>query len=190
MKKILCVLGCLLANQVFAHPGHDASFTAAFLHPLTGWDHLLTMLMVGILAYSLPLQKGLALPFIFVAVFATSAMLVSGLHLETHYTNTLNQLILVALIALPLIHLSVVKLSFAWIAGLVALIASVHGATHGVELDVQSGGVIAGLLLSTALIHGLGFASAMGLSQQHAWVLRVFSFVSGILATVMLLQSI
>ena len=41
----------LWAAPALAHPGHDgASLAAGLAHPLTGLDHLLAMLAVGLLA--------------------------------------------------------------------------------------------------------------------------------------------
>lgn len=46
-----------------AHPGHGpAGFVTGFIHPLTGWDHLMAMLAVGLWASQLGGRARWALP--------------------------------------------------------------------------------------------------------------------------------
>ena len=62
----------LLAAPAVAHPGHvDATgITAGFLHPLSGIDHVLVMLAVGIFAAQLGGRALYLLPLTFVGVMA------------------------------------------------------------------------------------------------------------------------
>jgi len=190
MKKWLFLISLLVANQAFAHPGHDASFVVALSHPMTGWDHLLTMLIVGIMAYIFPTKKGMALPLIFVSFFSISAAVVSGLQVGGQHIELLNQLILISLIVLPVIHLFIQKLSFSIVAFFIALIGGFHGLTHGVELDVTSTLVISGLILSTILIHAIGYLVAVSLSRKNEWYLKAFTMASGVFAATVFVQSI
>ncbi|MDP3175910.1 MAG: HupE/UreJ family protein, partial [Phenylobacterium sp.] len=48
---ILSIVLALAASPALAHPGHgETGLTAGLLHPVTGLDHLLTMLLVGLWA--------------------------------------------------------------------------------------------------------------------------------------------
>ena len=45
----LAILGSLFPEFTFAHSGHDVSvgFVSGVLHPFTGLDHLLVIVLVG-----------------------------------------------------------------------------------------------------------------------------------------------
>ena len=58
-----------------AHDGHAAGFLGGILHPLTGADHLLAMLAVGLWAGALGGRAVLALPAAFVGALASGAAL-------------------------------------------------------------------------------------------------------------------
>jgi urease accessory protein len=190
MKKWLLLIALLASNQAFAHPNHDISFLSALLHPLTGWDHLLTMLIIGVMAYQFPMKKGVILPTIFVSSFGLSAIFSSGLAVGDGQLHLLNQMILVALIVLPLVHVLLTKLSFSLVTLFVGVIGVFHGVTHAVELDVSSSSVLSGLILSTVAIHAIGFFIAMFVSKKHEWILKAFTICSGIFAATLFVQSI
>jgi len=180
----------MVTNQAFAHPNHDTSLYSALLHPLTGWDHLLTMLIIGVMAYQFPMKKGVILPAIFVSTFGLSAVFSSGLGVGEEQLHLLNQLILVTLIALAVVHVVLTKLPLVLITLAIGMIGVVHGVTHGVELDISSSSVMAGLILSTLAIHAIGFFVAMSITKKHQWVLKAFTICSGVFAATVFVQSI
>ncbi|MDO8302187.1 MAG: HupE/UreJ family protein, partial [Sedimentisphaerales bacterium] len=49
-KSWLAALGLsLIATPAFAHPGeHTTGFWAGFVHPFTGLDHLVAMMLLGV----------------------------------------------------------------------------------------------------------------------------------------------
>ena len=69
MKIFLYVFTFFFSTSVLAHPGHADTFMNAILHPFLGWDHLLTMLIVGVMASILSPKKGIVLPILFVSFF-------------------------------------------------------------------------------------------------------------------------
>ncbi len=76
MKAQRTILALLLAagcSAAMAHPGHPEGFLAAVAHPWLGWDHLLAMVLVGVLAASYSGLKGLTLPVAFVASLTAAA---------------------------------------------------------------------------------------------------------------------
>ncbi|NHZ91689.1 HupE-UreJ family metal transporter [Massilia sp. CCM 8733] len=81
MKKTLAIALCLLALPAAAHPGHEAAagFAAGFAHPLTGIDHLLAMLGVGL--WSRQQGRGTLLPA-FVVMMALGAVAQVGMQVE------------------------------------------------------------------------------------------------------------
>ena len=56
-KRVLGLIATVLAlpATAFAHPGHEGheltwDFGTGAMHPLTGWDHLLAMVAIGLWA--------------------------------------------------------------------------------------------------------------------------------------------
>src|SRR5262249_20769402 len=75
MRGTICLTALLIAaaSPALAHPGHEAS---GFLHPLTGVDHLLAMVGVGMWAAFLAVRKpamAALLPAAFLAMMAIGA---------------------------------------------------------------------------------------------------------------------
>lgn len=153
MKLILGLILMLMAKTVLAHPGHGFTpgFGAGFIHPLTGWDHLLVMVALGMLAAK---QNGLArwrLPLIFMGVLLLGAILgMAGMvfpSIETAVAASVMAMGLLLVVRLPISPLIQ--------TGLVGLFALLHGLAHGAELnhDVLS---LMGMLLATGLLHLIG----------------------------------
>ena len=67
----LFLISC--SSAAVAHPGHADGFLAAVAHPWLGWDHLLAMVLVGVLASGYSGLRGLALPVAFVASLMAAA---------------------------------------------------------------------------------------------------------------------
>lgn len=148
----------------FAHPGvGDASgFTHGFAHPISGVDHILAMVMVGLFAYQLGGRSFWLVPSTFGLVMALGgalgAMGVSVPFVETGIT--LSVVVLGAIVALG------VKAPAAVAMGLVGLFAIFHGHAHGAEMPENAGGIgyAAGFMIATAALHtaGLGIGAAVG----------------------------
>lgn len=153
-------LALLAASPVLAHAGHDHSATlaAGLMHPVAGWDHLLAMLGVGVLAAQQTGAARFALPAGFVGgVLAGALAALAGVlapYVEFAILGT------VAIIA----ALVIVRAQFGVLAGLVLALGFglAHGYAHGVEAP---GGhltdYIAGFTLSTAALHAAGAGLAL-----------------------------
>lgn len=150
-----------MSSPALAHVGTGlpGGFVSGFTHPLSGPDHLLAMVSVGLWGAFLGRPLIYLLPIIFPAVMAGGAI--------------------VAMYGLPLppveigIALSVVVLGACiasafnapiWLACLiVALFALFHGYAHGKELPsaVDPVGYSAGFVLATGLLHisGIGIGT-------------------------------
>ncbi|MCB5189511.1 HupE/UreJ family protein [Methylobacillus arboreus] len=148
-------LGLLAFSPVvLAHPGHEShSVVAGFMHPLTGLDHLLVMLAVGLWAGRIGGAARWQLPLTFVVVMALGAMLgmagyaIAGI--ETFLAATVMALGVLLVISL--------KLPRALQVGLVAVFALFHGLAHGTELSSEQGvAVMGGMLAATAVLHVVG----------------------------------
>jgi urease accessory protein len=138
-----------------AHPGgqiHD--LWHGFAHPLTGLDHVIAMLAIGVFAAQLGGRARWLVPATFIAVMALAS--VAGmLGLTIPYVETgiaLSVLVLGAAIAFSVnVSLPLAML----IAGFFAIF---HGYAHGVEMPAAMSGVLfgLGLIVATALLNAVG----------------------------------
>lgn len=149
------VLGAT-SNAALAHTGveHALSFASGFKHPLTGLDHMLAMVAVGLWA---GLNGGRALwawPVVFVGVMVLGGALgIAGVALPMVEAG-----ILASVVVLGLLVLVAAPLPVLIGAALVAAFALLHGHAHGAELpgNAAAATYAAGFALATALLHGIG----------------------------------
>jgi urease accessory protein len=165
MKRLLPILIFLtfVAEPAMAHigPGPTASFTAGFVHPLTGFDHVMVMLMVGLWAAEKGGRALWAWPAVFVGVMLLGGVLaMHGVRLPF-----VEPAILASVVALGLLVALAVDLPIGAGAAVITVFALFHGHAHGSEVTetVSGGEYMAGFALATAALHllGIGFAKVM-----------------------------
>lgn len=137
-----------------AHPGHGPQdLIGGFLHPLTGWDHLLAMVSIGAWAALMGGRSRWVMPASFLALMAVGAF--EGRNLGP--IPGLDQAIAASVVVLGLLLVFAVRLPAfdgAVIAGLFALF---HGYAHGSEMSGSSLlPYSAGFAAATALLLGAG----------------------------------
>lgn len=157
-KMSIALLMLLAAPAALAHGEgihtHAAGIIAGLSHPVSGLDHLLAMVAVGLWAA----QKGgralWALPLTFVGIMALgSTMGAIGVALPGMEAG-----IALSVLALGLL----VALQSAWSLQLacatVAFFALFHGIAHGAEMPMAASpwGYGLGVLAATAMLHGAG----------------------------------
>lgn len=170
MRRIACtaslaLLATAFSTAAFAHPGDHShlGFAAGFAHPLTGLDHLLAMVAVGLWASQLGGRALWLLPLAFPAVMAAGATLgFAGVTLpgvEIGITGSV--LVLGAAVALTW------RPSFAVSLPLIGLFALLHGYAHGVELPAQTSalGYGAGFVAATLALHLAGLAIGLAANR-------------------------
>jgi urease accessory protein len=153
-----------LPTAALAHTGvgHASGFMHGFGHPISGVDHILAMVMVGVFAWQLGGRALWLVPATFVLVMAFGGALgVAGI--EAPYVETgiaLSVVVLGAVVALG------IKAPVAVAMGLVGLFAIFHGHAHGAEMPEDAGGLAyaAGFMIATALLHtaGIGIGLLIG----------------------------
>jgi urease accessory protein len=161
----LAVLLALAATPAHAHvqQGQAAGFLTGLRHPVSGLDHVLAMVAVGLWGAQLGAPAVWLLPVTFPMVMAFGGFL--------------------GLLGVPLpgveigIALSAVLLGLAvatearpplWTAAvLVAFFAVFHGHAHGTELPPGQSGLLysIGFVVATGCLHGLG----IGIGAVHRW---------------------
>jgi urease accessory protein len=160
MKKI--VLSSLLmgfSSLAIAHPGHGLagsgleSAYAGFMHPLTGWDHLLVMLAVGLWAGKISGRARWQLPLTFMIFMLLGAILgMTGLMFAG-----LETAVAASVMAMGLVLIISFSINYVLRIGVVGIFAILHGMAHGSELNLQQGlFALCGMLIATGLLHGIG----------------------------------
>jgi urease accessory protein len=164
---------CRLAVALLAIPslalthtgtGHVAGFMQGLAHPVSGLDHVLAMVAVGLLAGRLGGAALWRVPASFIVVLACGALL--GM----------------AAVPLPFVEtgiaLSILVFGLLFAAGhnspptlttvLVGCFALFHGHAHGTEAAGNISGLayIAGLLSASALLHACGVITAVMLMRR------------------------
>lgn len=153
------VLLALWAGPVSAHPGHGGdAFAAGLTHPLTGADHLMAMLLVGLWAGLIAGKAKWVLPATFLLAmfvgFGFGAMGLAGTPAE--------MLVLLSLLVLGIAVAANLRAPIALAAGAAGLFGFAHGLAHGLEVPGRALpiGFAAGFLISTAMLHAAGLALA------------------------------
>lgn len=154
----------LVPTVAFAHPGHDApDLVHGFLHPLSGLDHILAMVAVGLFAVQLSGRALWLVPASFVAVMA-AAGLAGMASIEIPGVEAgiaLSVLVLGAVIALR------IDMPLAAAMGLVGFFAIFHGHAHGAEMPESTSGLAYGMgfVAATAALHALGIAAGLAIGR-------------------------
>lgn len=169
MRKIIASLFLFIALPAFAHSGHAAqtvSFMDGFIHPLTGFDHVLAMFAVGLWSATTTKRIWLA-PLSFAAMLLVGALLAQGgFALPAVEPIVAASVLLLGLLVMARSHFPEVAT-----AALVGSFALFHGAAHGQELSAPT--ALAGMVLATALLHCLGIAAGSQLKSRSLWWQRI-----------------
>lgn len=174
----------LAPSAALAHSGtvHATGFASGLSHPISGLDHVLAMVLAGVLACQLGGRALWAVPAAFLGVMTLGgAVGAAGLQLPfVEIGIALSVVVLGAIVALK------VKAPVAAAAGVVGLFALFHGTAHGAEMPETAAGLgyAAGFLLSTALLHlaGLGLGAATGAADRRVGPL--LTRTAGAMATI------
>ncbi|AZV18594.1 MULTISPECIES: HupE/UreJ family protein [unclassified Mesorhizobium] len=173
--KRLCLSAILLlaaAMPAYAHVGIGtaSSFTAGFMHPLSGLDHMTVMVAVGLWAALKGGKAVLAWPAAFVGV-----MLVGGalgmLHMPLPFVEPG---ILASVVTLGLLVALAIDLPVSAGVAIIGLFALFHGHAHGTEVPENAGGLeyMAGFAIATLLLHAAGIAAGLSLGIRFRGVAR------------------
>ena len=158
-----------LPGVALAHTGHDevSGLASGILHPITGADHLLAMLAVGLIAALCGGRMLWATPLTFVGAMLVGAGLgLLGMALPGVESWILASVVLLGLVAaVPRQHLPGSLL----LAG-TALFGLFHGYAHGAEAPATGSvaGYLIGFALATAALHGLGIVAGRQLPSMAA----------------------
>lgn len=170
-------IALLAAPLADAHPlaAHVAAWQA-FLHPFSGIDHVLAMLVIGLWAGLTTPDRRLLPPLGFIGGLTAGALLgASGVALPA----------VESMLAVSVLLLGPVAARDARLPALACVLVSaaaglLHGHAHGTEL-AGLGLESAAFVLGSLLLHAVGFALARQVSERgHARALRASLSASGV----------
>ena len=187
LTRFLTLAAFALPVLAHAHPGHEGheltwDFTSGALHPLSGWDHLLAMIAVGLWAAQLGGRSRWLVPAAFVGVMTLGALL--G-HVGFAIPGV-EQGIAASILVLGLLIACAVKLPAIACMAIVGTFALFHGVAHGAEMPATASGLSYGIgfITSTAFLHifGLGLGVALRNQEKVARIAGGAVAVAGALA--------
>ena len=166
-----------------AHPGHDGAggLVHGFVHPVTGIDHVLAMIAVGLLAAQYGGRALWLVPMSFlVAMAAAGAIGMAGIPVQIVEVG-----IGVSVVVLGLMIAFQIKPPTLVAMVVVGFFALFHGYAHGTETPNGLAGLsfAAGFLVATGLLLGVGVGLGL-LLQPRTMSRRVIQAGGGAMALV------
>ena len=150
-----------------AHSGEGVAggFVSGFMHPLSGIDHLLAMVAVGIWGATLGRPLVWALPVAFPMLMVVGGVLgIAKVPLPYIEIG-----IAVSVVVLGLSIAAAWRAPVALAVGIVAVFGVFHGYAHGTELPQTAApaAYAAGFVISTGLLHLTGIAIGLSKALPH-----------------------
>jgi len=143
-----------------AHPGHVpmSGFATGVQHPLSGVDHLLAMIAVGLWAGLCGGRRAWLWP----AAFVSSMIAGSVIGMFGAPSLPVEPAILVSVMVLGLATAFSLRLPVALGGLVIAVFGLAHGYAHGIEMPHTAHGLdfAAGFVLATATLHMMGVVAA------------------------------
>ena len=151
----------LLSQGAEAHSGTGivGGFWSGVLHPITGWDHVIAMVAVGLWGAFLGRPAIWILPVVFPLVMAFGgAMGVLGIPLPQVETG-----IALSAVVLGLMVAMAARLPILWAGLIVGVFAIFHGHAHGTELPGAANpfAYALGFVVATGCLHIFGILIGM-----------------------------
>lgn len=175
--------------SALAHTGDHsglAGFTAGFVHPFTGADHLAAMVAVGLWSAlaARRWQDMLAAPAAFMA------MLLAGAALGRFGVSmpAVEPIIGISLLVLGLLVITRWRLPMPAAVVLAGSFALFHGHAHGQELTTAADATLAlgGMVAASLLLQGTGIALGASFRNARPWPTRVAGLLVAVLGGALL----
>jgi urease accessory protein len=148
-----------------AHPGHGpmSGFAAGINHPLSGFDHLLAMVAVGLWAGLCGGRREWLWP----ATFVSSMVVGGAIGMSAAVTIPVEPAILASVLVLGLVTTLGLRAPPVLGGLLIAVFGLAHGYAHGTEMPHTAHGLdfAAGFTLATATLHLTGVVVAVSLRR-------------------------
>jgi urease accessory protein len=170
-------LAALLAAALpaAAHPGHGplSGFAAGVQHPLSGIDHLLAMIAVGLWAGLCGGRREWLWP----ATFVSSMVAGGAIGMSAAMTIPVEPAILASVMVLGLATALSLRAPPVLGGMLIAVFGLAHGYAHGTEMPHTAHGLdfAAGFTMATATLHMMGVMAAAGSRRLRLDVVTRFA---------------
>lgn len=168
---VLLVVPALAWAHVGADAGghHSSAFVTGFMHPFTGADHMLAMIVVGLWS-ALAYRRIWMVPLAFASVLMVGALAgLAGFSLPA-----VEPMIAASLLVLGLLLATRAQLSTGIAVGLIGGFALFHGLAHGTELPAaQAIATFTGMVLATLSLHISGLLAGHFILARSTWLPRV-----------------
>jgi urease accessory protein len=184
-RMLIAAIVALLAGVSFpssaiAHVGvgPTSGVLNGLAHPVTGLDHILAVVAVGLWAAQRGGRAIWLVPLAFVSVMAVGGVL-GMMAISIPFVE---QGIVASVLALGVLIAAAVRLPLVASMLLVGLFALFHGHAHGAEMPDTAAGLAFGLgfILATASLHGIGIG--LGLAVQRLGRERLVRYAGGAIA--------
>ncbi len=178
LVPLLIMLCHAQAAEAHIHKGEEVSFLSGFNHPISGLDHVVAMVAVGLWGAQLGAPAIWMLPVAFPLVMALGGMLgLLGVPLPaTELGIAASAIMLGAAVTLQW------RPPLALAALLVGFFAIFHGYAHGSELPPGANGLLYsfGFVIATGCLHAVGITIA--LVNRGTWGQRAVRFAGAAIA--------
>ncbi len=176
----LCITLLLYAQAAQAHvnKGEAVGFLSGLKHPISGLDHVVAMIAVGLWGAQLGAPAIWVLPVAFPMVMACGGMLgLLGVPLPGIEIG-----IAASAILLGAAVMMEVRPPIGLAAVLVGFFAIFHGYAHGSELPAGQSGLLysIGFVMATGCLHGVGIS--IGLVHRWGWGQRALRMAGAAIA--------
>lgn len=161
------------ASAVFALPLSGGGLLAGVKHPLTGLDHLVAMIAVGLWAGQMGGKARWRVPCAFVALMLVGGALgIAGVPLPFVESGIVASVFVLGLLVAAAVHWR----PLASVA-LVGVFAVFHGHAHATEVVAGISGLdfVAGFAVTTVALHGVGLLLAAALERLERPALLRFA---------------
>ena len=168
LAVLMAVTAALVLTPVIAlaHPGHvnSSGMAHGFIHPVTGIDHVLAMVAVGVIAAQIGGRAIWLVPLSFMTVMAFAGALgMAGIQLPFAEVG-----IALSVVVLGLAITFSLRLSALAAMALVSFFALFHGHVHGAEMPsaVSALAYAVGFVAGTALLHAIGLGLGLWFGSE------------------------
>jgi len=192
-KRLLNLAGWTLAMLLAAalpaaaHPGHlpMSGFAAGVQHPLSGMDHLLAMIAVGLWAGLCGGRREWLWP----ATFVTSMIAGSVIGLFATPNLPVEPAILASVMVLGLATALSLRVPTVLGGLVIAIFGMAHGYAHGSEMPHTASGLdfAAGFALATAILHVTGVVAATSFRRLRLDLVTRFAGTGIVIAGISLI---
>jgi urease accessory protein len=187
-KTIVALSVLASAQAALAHPGHGAGFAAGAAHPMTGLDHILAMVAVGLCAAHFGGRTLWLLPGTFLALMVAGAAFGTG----ATPTPIVDQAVAGSVLVLGLLVTTGKKAGLLPTFALVAAFALFHGYAHGSEMHsgLSANAYAVGFILTTAALHMLGIGFGLTFRRMPDFIRQLSGLAIGACGIVLLCLSL